>query len=71
MPNYTYKVIDTEGGKGFIIYRDGKPYIHQVHLPTVQGFQKMNSTKAKEEAEKMIKYLENLPKPEEFDEFGG
>ncbi|MEM2445775.1 MAG: hypothetical protein QW734_03870 [Candidatus Bathyarchaeia archaeon] len=55
---YTYEIYDSEYGKGFKIYQDGKLIIVQPFKPRVSGFVGMTEEEARAEAEAMISELQ-------------
>jgi len=58
---YTYEIYDSEYGKGYRIYVDGKLFIEQPFKPGVDGFVGMSEEEATQLAEELVNYYNNPP----------
>lgn len=59
---YEIEIYKHKKGYGYKILKDGIPFIVQDFKPDVEGFQPMTEEEAKEYAEKLKNYYENLEK---------
>lgn len=62
--DYSMEVVEVDGGYGYKIYRDQKPYIFQPFIPVVAGKYSFGSEEDAEQVGRLV--LDRLSKGEDF-----